>query len=123
MSRKYHELAGRELRLGRYRRAAYIYAELFGNIELAASALVTGHHWREAAVLYRNRLHRPDKAARCLEQGGLWTEAIALYEELAEHEKAGDLYRQLDQPDHARQAYRAAIHCFCIYSFVVFSAR
>ncbi len=106
---KYHELAGRELRLGRYRRAAYIYAELLGNIELAAAALVSGHYWREAAVLYRERLHRADEAARCLEQGGLWTEAIALYEELAEYEKAGDLYRQLDQPDHARQAYRAAV--------------
>ena len=106
---KYHELAGRELRLGRCRRAAYIYAELLGNIDLAASALMTGRHWRDAAVLYRDRLHRPDEAARCLEQGGLWTEAIALYEELGEHEKAGDLYRQLDQPDHARQAYRAAV--------------
>ncbi len=62
-----------------------------------------------AAVLYRDRLDRPDEAARCLEQGGLWTEAIALYEELGEHEKAGDLYRQLDQPDPARQAYRAAV--------------
>ena len=51
----------------------------------------------------------PDEAARCLEQGGLWTEAIALYEELGEHEKAGDLYWQLDQPDPARQAYRAAV--------------
>ena len=58
---------------------------------------------------YRDRLDRPDEAARCLEQGGLWTEAIALYEELGEHEKAGDLYRQLDQPDPARQAYRAAV--------------
>ena len=106
---KYHELAGRELRLGRCRRAAYIYAELLGNLELAASALMTGRHWREAAVLYRDRLHRPDEAARCLEQGGLWTEAIALYEELAEYEKAGDLYRQLDQPDNAQQAYRAAV--------------
>ena len=60
-------------------------------------------------MLYRDRLHRPDEAARCLEQGGLWTEAIAQYEELAEFEKAGDLYRQLDQPDHARQAYRSAV--------------
>jgi len=95
--------------LGRCRRAAYIYAELLGNMALAASALVTGRHWREAAVLYRDRLHRPDEAARCLEQGGLWTEAIALYEELGEHEKVGDLYRQLDQPDRAEQAYRAAV--------------
>ena len=106
---KYHELAGRELRLGRCRRAAYIYAELLGNVALAASALVAGQNWREAAVLYREWLHRADEAARCLEQGGLWTEAIALYEELGDHQKAGDLYRQLDQPEHAQQAYRAAV--------------
>ena len=32
-----------------------------------------------------------------------------LYEELGEHEKAGDLYRQLDQPEPAERAYRAAV--------------
>ena len=105
----YHALASRELRLGRHRRAAYIYAELLGNLELAASALKTGRHWREAALLYRQRLSRPDEAARCLEQGGLWTEAIALYGELGQFEKVGDLYTQLDQADSARDAYRRAV--------------
>ena len=104
----YHALATRELRLGRHRRAAYIYAELLGNLDLAASALRAGRHWREAAVLYRDRLHRSDEAARCLEQGGLWTEAIAIHEELGHYEKVGDLYTQLDQLESARDAYRRA---------------
>ena len=79
---KYMELAGREMRLGRYRRAAYIYAHLLGDLTNAAAALIAGKHWREAAVLYRDRLKRPDQAAKCLEQGGLWAEAIEFYEQL-----------------------------------------
>ena len=79
---KYMELAGREMRLGRYRRAAYIYAHLLGDLSNAAAALIAGKHWREAAVLYRDKLKRPDQAAKCLEQGGLWAEAIEFYEKL-----------------------------------------
>ncbi len=105
----YHGLAGRETQMGRHRRAAYIYAELLGNLELAANALKTGKHFREAAVLYRKRLGRADEAARCLEQGGLWTEAIALYVELEDFEKVGDLYSQLRQTDRARDAYVLAV--------------
>jgi len=104
----YFQLANRELRLGRHRRAAYIYGMLLGMFDQAAAALTAGRHWREAAVLYRTRLNRPDEAARCLEQGGLWSEAIALYEELGEFEKAGDLLAGLDQPDQAARCYRQA---------------
>src|SRR5262249_7355988 len=39
---KYRELATRELGLGRYRRAAYIFAELLGDLHSAANALQTG---------------------------------------------------------------------------------
>ena len=106
---RYMELADRELRLGRHRRAAYIYGELLGRIDLAASALVAGRSWREAAELYRHRLKRPDEAARCLKQGGLWSEAIALYEEIGQFERAGDLSRQIDQPVRAAEFYRLAV--------------
>jgi len=106
---RYRELANREMHLGRYRRAAYIFAELLADYDAAAGALVEGRHWREAAVLYRQRLNRPMDAARCLEQGGLWTEAIALYDELGEFEKAGDLHVKLGQPDDARKQYRKAV--------------
>ena len=106
---KYMELAGREMRLGRYRRAAYIYAHLLGDFTNAAAALMAGKHWREAAVLYRDRLKRPEAAAKCLEQGGLWAEAIEFYEQLGDFEKVGDLYAQLEQPEEAEKAWRRAV--------------
>ena len=101
------ELAGREMRLGRYRRAAYIYAHLLGDFTNAAAALVAGKHWREAAVLYRDKLKRPEMAAKCLEQGGLWAEAIEFYEQLGDFEKVGDLYAQLEQPEEAEKGLAA----------------
>ena len=106
---QYRKLAERELALGRYRRAAYIYAELLGDLRAAASCLKHGRLWREAAVLYRERLHAPEEAAKCLEEGGLISEAIALYEELGDWIKAGDLYRLLDQNEEADLAYRRAV--------------
>jgi tetratricopeptide (TPR) repeat protein len=106
---RYRDLAAREIRLGRHRRAAYIYAELLGDLPAAANTLASGGHWREAAVLYRQRLNNPAEAARCLERGGLWAEAIALYEELREYEQAGDLYLRLEQHDSARRSYRLAV--------------
>ncbi|QDU59380.1 hypothetical protein Pan216_02080 [Planctomycetes bacterium Pan216] len=106
---RYRELANREMRIGRHRRAAYIFAELLGDDDAAARALVDGGHWREAATLYEKRLKLPLKAAGCLEQGQLWTEAAALYETHGEHERAGDLYAKLDQFDRARTQYRLAV--------------
>src|SRR5262249_41751045 len=106
---RYRELADREVRLGRHRRAAYIYAELLGDLNAAATALMAGHHWREAAILYKQRLERPWDAARCLEKGGLWVEAIALYEELQAFEQAGDLYTKLEQLQSAAAQYRRAV--------------
>lgn len=108
LTRLYRDLANREIRLGRHRRAAYIFAELLGDFDAAANALASGRHWREAAVIYRKRLKRPLDAAKCLEQGGLWSEAIALYQTLEYHEKAGDLFRQLDQQKDADEEYRKA---------------
>ena len=107
--RRYRELAAREVQLGRYRRAAYIFAELLGDLNSAATTLVNGRFYREAAVLYRDRLHRPEDAARCLEQGGLLIEAISIYRQLAQHEKVGDLYRRLGDDDQAALAYQDAV--------------
>ncbi|MBI3863397.1 MAG: tetratricopeptide repeat protein [Planctomycetia bacterium] len=104
--REYRRLAERELHLGRYRRAAYIFAELLGDLAAAAATLASGKHFREAAVLYRDRLKQPLEAARCLEQGGQWAEALKLYEELREFERAGDLARNLDQSEEAQRYYR-----------------
>jgi tetratricopeptide (TPR) repeat protein len=109
LAQRYRELANREIGLGRHRRAAYILAELLGDLSSAAATLADGGHFREAALLYEERLKQPLAAARCLQRGGLLTEAVALFEKLGEHEIAGDLYRQLDQPEPAEAAYRQAI--------------
>ena len=95
--------------MGRYRRAAYIHAELLNDLNAAANTLVAGKHYREAAVLFRDRLNRPRDAANCLEQGGLLHEAIEIYEELQQFVKVAELYAQLEQHDDARQAYRRAV--------------
>ncbi len=103
---RYRELAEREVHLGRHRRAAYIYAELLGDFNGAASVLVAGKHYREAAVIYRDKLYRPKEAAECLENGGLFTDAIKIYRDLSMFEKVGDLYRKLHDEELAVAAYR-----------------
>jgi tetratricopeptide (TPR) repeat protein len=109
LAERYRELANREIALGRHRRAAYILANLLGDLHTAAATLADGGHFREAAVLYEQRLNQPLAAARCLQRGGLLTEAVALFERLGEWETAGDLYAQLDQPEQAERAYLQAV--------------
>ena len=103
---QYRELAAREIRLGRHRRAAYIYAELLGDLVSAAGALESGHHYREAAILYRDKLKRPADAAKCLERGGLLDEAASLYVEIGQFEKAADIYLRLERHDDAEHLLR-----------------
>jgi tetratricopeptide (TPR) repeat protein len=109
---KYRELANRELSLGRYRRAAYIFAELLNDLESAASALADGQFYREAALIYRDRLHRQLEAAKCLENGGLWSEAIEQFDQLKMHERVGTLYERLEDKEKAAAAYRRAADRF-----------
>lgn len=106
---RYRELADREIQRGRHRRAAYILAHLLGDYGAAARALADGRHWREAAALYEDRLRNAREAARCLKAGGMWAEAVAILTRLGEFEEIGDLYRKLDRPEEAEQAYRQAV--------------
>jgi hypothetical protein len=105
----YRRLALRELQLGRHRRAAYIYAQLLGDLTNAVNALKQGRFFREAAVIYRDRLNQPLEAARCLAEGGLWREAAEAYEKQSAYEAAGDLWQKLEETEQARSAYRQAI--------------
>ena len=105
---EYRAAALAALKLGRHRRAAYIYAELLGDFDSAANALRQGRHFREAAVLYKDRLKKPLEAARCLEEGGLLVEAIPIYEALGQHMKVGELCERLERPEEAAAAYRQA---------------
>lgn len=109
LSARYRELANREIGLGRHRRAAYIFAELLGDLRAAAQALADGRHFREAAAIYQQRLQDPRAAAACLEQAGLLGEAIPLYRELGEMERAGELHERLDQRDAAAACFRQAV--------------
>jgi tetratricopeptide (TPR) repeat protein len=106
---KYRELANREMQLGRYRRAAYIFAELLGDLESAASTLKQGKHFAEAAKLYKDHLRRPREAAKCLAEGGQFMDAIAIYEQEQCFLEVGQLYRQLGRKEEAAAAFRQEV--------------
>lgn len=105
---QYAQLAIRETRLGRYRRAAYIYAELMGDYLSAARTLEQGRHFREAATLYKDRLGQPRKAAECFRDAGLWSEALDAFEKLGDWEEVARLHEGLDDQPAATEAWRRA---------------
>jgi hypothetical protein len=105
----YQRLAEREAQLGRYRRSAYIYAQLLGDLAAAASKLEAGRHFREAGILYRDRLQAPFKAAACFKRAGHFREAVELYEAHKQYEEAGDVWRELGRQKEAQAAYRRAV--------------
>lgn len=108
LTAKYRELAQRELSLGRYERAAYIYAELLGDYSSAAQILRDGAYFREAAAIYRDKLGQERKAAECLLLGGQWGEAIEIYETLGDWVTVAETYEKLEESEAAKQAWRKA---------------
>jgi len=107
---RYLQAAEREAAAGRAQKAAYIYAHLLGDYRAAAQALAAGGYYREAAVLYQEHLRDPHTAATLLEQGGFLPEALEIYQQLNAHEKVGDLYQLLGQPQRAQPHYERAAH-------------
>jgi tetratricopeptide (TPR) repeat protein len=105
---RYLQAAEQEAAAGHAQKAAYIYAHLLGDYRAAAQALAAGGYFREAAVLYQEHLRDPHTAATLLERGGLLPEALEVYQLLNAHEKVGDLYQQLGQPQRARPHYERA---------------
>ncbi|MHA3773099.1 hypothetical protein ACXR0O_16325 [Verrucomicrobiota bacterium sgz303538] len=103
---QYMQLAERERQLGRYRRAAYIHAELLGDMLAAARVLSEGDHWREAAVLYRDHLHQPLQAAECFVKARMIPEAVELYEQAHAYEPLAALYVRLGEQEKATATYR-----------------
>ncbi len=106
---RYRESANRELNLGRFSRAAYIFAHLLGDFGAAADALKRGRLFREAAAIYQSQLKNPRAAADCLTEGGLLLEAIPLYRSLQLHETAAGLHERLGQMEESRECYRQAV--------------
>lgn len=106
---RYREMANRELRLGRFRRAAYIYGELLGDYIGAAAALRQGKDFRSAALVLENYLSNPLSAAECLAEGGLLAEAAERYERLGRWLEAADLHAKLGNEAVARGALEQAV--------------
>lgn len=109
LSKQYREAANRELQLGRYRRAAYVFAELLKDYRAAADALCQGKHYREASVLYLKHLGDRLAGAQCLRRGGFFQEAIVIYEKEKQFETVAELYLLLDQKSEAEEAFRMAV--------------
>jgi tetratricopeptide (TPR) repeat protein len=106
---KYQKAAQKEVENKNFKKAAYIYAHLLNDFHSAANVLKQGKHYREAAALYKEHLKNIPAAADCLEEGGLYLEAIELYVELNKYEKAGDLYKKLEQRENAEKLFQRCI--------------
>jgi len=109
LRQRYHKSIEEAIEKGDYKKAAYIYAHLLGNLFMAAQTLQNGKHYREAAAIYKDHLKNLTLAAECLEKGGLLAEAIPLYIELGNYEKVGDLHTVLGQEEKARKYYQDTV--------------
>ncbi len=103
----YRHQAEREQAAGRYRRAAYIYGHLMGDLNSAAAMLEKGKFFVEAAALYEH-LHRPADQARCLRGSGQLTEAAVIYERLENFETAAEMWSSVGDQTSARAAWERA---------------
>ena len=106
---RYRELALHEKELGRFKRAAYIYAELLGDLNSAAAVLKEGRFFADAAVLYRDHLRQMMAAAECFMEAALFSEAILIYAKEGKWEELGALHRRLGDEDKAVAVYRLAV--------------
>lgn len=109
LERKYRQAARNETAAGNHDRAAYIYGELLGDWNAAAKSLTDAGRHREATAIYLNKLNNPSLAARALENSGLLDQAAEQYLKASNFEKAGDIYRKLEQENRARKCFSDAI--------------
>lgn len=106
LRQRYLELANQELQLGRYQRAAYIHANLLGDLSTAANVLKQGRHYREAALLYEHHLNNPTEAGECYALASLHEEAIRVWTPLGLWERVAQLHESLGQTEAAQEAWR-----------------
>jgi tetratricopeptide (TPR) repeat protein len=109
LEKQYREAAKREIALGRFDRAAYIYGNLLGDWQSAARTLAECGRHQDAVSVYLHKLNNPAAAARSLEDAGLLHQAAGIYAECKQFEKAGDLHSQLGNDIKARELWSAEI--------------
>lgn len=109
LRRAYQQQVQREEAAGRYRRAAYVAAELLGDYASAARLLEKGGFYIEAAAIHKHKLNRPRDQARCLERGGMWEQAGEVYAQQGDYVAVGDLLTRVEQFEEAENAYREAV--------------
>jgi tetratricopeptide (TPR) repeat protein len=109
LQQRYEKTASQAIAAGDYKKAAYVYAHLLGDLNRAARTLQDGKHFREAAAIYKDHLNNKNLAAGCLEEGGLLNEAIVLYVDLGNYEKAGDLYVRMGQQKQALKYFEDVV--------------
>jgi len=92
-----------------YEKAAFVYMKLLRNNSRAAETLESGKMYQEAAMIYLNHVKNKNRAAECYEKGKMTDAAIEIYKDLLEHEKVGDLYTSIRQPDEAYVYYELVV--------------
>ncbi len=104
---QYEKMVERERQLGRYSRAAYIYARLLADLSGAALMLREGRFYQEAAIAYRDHLKSPLHAADCFaEEDSLMRRSLFIGEQNA-WEKLADLYIRSGDDEKCREAWRS----------------
>lgn len=109
LNNQYRDQAAREAAAGRYRRAAYIAANLLGDFRAAATYLEEGGQYLEAAVLYEKKLNDTRQQARCLEKAGQWEQAARSYLKISDFVPAGEVYLRASQFEQAENTFRSAV--------------
>ena len=109
LRREYRRAAENAVKEGRFDEAAYVYAELLGDLHSAANVLKQGSRFQEAAYIYEKLLDSPELAASCLREGGYLTGAAKFFERCGMWERAGDAYREAGEVNSARRCFLKAV--------------
>lgn len=106
---EYRKQAEQAARRGDFRRAAFIYAKLLGDMAGAARILAQGGLHRDAAIIYHEVLHNYRAAAQEWEAAGQIDKAIEiLLDRLQDPLAAAEVYRRMGEDERALRLYRQA---------------
>ena len=106
---RYEKLCDEYIEKKQYKKAAYIQLKLLRNPYRAAHILKEGHLYNEAAQIFLKKCKNKLEAAECYEEARAHQKAIQLYKELEMNEKVGDIYSQLKNTDKAKHHYQIVI--------------